>query len=64
MRGFAHRCPHCGEANGLRLHLDDVSVLTCSSCDNEVTAGEIKEIISQWERMLLWIGSAPTRKDA
>lgn len=63
MRGFAHRCPLCGEADALRLHLDDTGVMTCSACDTEVTADDIRGVIAQWEKLLGWIATAPPRKE-
>lgn len=64
VKGFSHRCPHCGEPNGLRLHLDDISLLTCQHCDSEISTSDIKSIIAEWERLLAWVATAPTRKDA
>lgn len=62
-KGFALRCPHCGESDTMRLELADVGSLTCSSCDNETTAEDIRAVIAGWERLLRWVATAPVRED-
>jgi uncharacterized protein (DUF983 family) len=58
-RGFKLRCPMCGEEDTLRLDLDDVSKLFCSQCDSDFTTGDVKEIVRQWQKCLLWLETAP-----
>jgi hypothetical protein len=63
-RGFAHRCPFCGEEDTLRVDLGDTSNLLCSSCDSQITIDDIQTVISQWRVILSWLKTAPEREDA
>ena len=58
-RGFATRCLHCGEADTVRVDLSDVGSMTCSSCDAEMTAEDVREAIGAWQRVLAWLETAP-----
>lgn len=60
-RGFANRCPFCGEEDALRLDLGDVQAMTCSQCDSEVTPDDVRSIIEGWRSILAWLTTAPER---
>ena len=58
-RGFKVNCPFCGEDGNLRLEVEDVHSLTCSSCDAEFTTEDIRQVIDGWRRLLAWLDAAP-----
>jgi uncharacterized protein (DUF983 family) len=58
-RGFATRCPECGEENTLRIDVADVHSLSCSSCDAELTAADLRHIVAGWTKLLVWLDTAP-----
>ena len=58
-RGFSVPCLKCGETGSVRLSLDDVSVFSCGSCDNEFTADEVRDACQAWLRVLAWLDTAP-----
>lgn len=60
-RGFAHRCPFCGQEDALRVSLASTSVLDCSECGDEITDGDVRRIIGQWQTVLAWLETAPAR---
>ena len=58
-RGFSVPCLKCGETGSVRVALDDVSVFTCSSCDTEFTADEVRDAMASWSKLLRWLDTAP-----
>lgn len=58
-KGFKAQCPLCGEPDTMRVNLEDVSKLSCGSCDNDVTADDIREVMAGWQRLLKWLDTAP-----
>jgi Zn ribbon nucleic-acid-binding protein len=62
-RGFATRCPACGEADTLTINVADVHLLTCGECGAETTADELRAIIAGYERLLEWLDTAPVVAD-
>ncbi len=58
-KGFQVHCPLCGEEDSLRINVDDVHNLTCSRCDGDLTADDIREVMAQWQRLLTWLETAP-----
>jgi uncharacterized protein (DUF983 family) len=61
-KGFAHRCPWCGEQDSLRVDLGDVSQMTCCMCDEGVTADDLKQVVAQYTKLLAWLDAAPAYK--
>lgn len=42
-RGLAHRCPLCGEEDGLSVRVCD-GVIQCCGCDGELTPEELEAL--------------------
>lgn len=61
-RGFAHRCPLCGEKDVLHVALDDVATLVCSVCGEELDVCHVREILRNWQVILAWLETAPVRE--
>jgi uncharacterized protein (DUF983 family) len=62
-RGFTLRCPACGEADTIKLSLADATTLACSDCSEEFDRKAVEGLIGQWQLLLDWLETAPTRKD-
>ncbi|HEY7308392.1 MAG TPA: hypothetical protein VH643_03415 [Gemmataceae bacterium] len=60
-RGFPSLpCIRCGNTDGnVRLDLDDVDTFNCVECDEQFTAGDVRDFIGQWKAVLAWIDAAP-----
>jgi uncharacterized protein (DUF983 family) len=58
-KGFTTRCPECGVEDTLRIDVADVHSLSCSSCDAELTAADLRHIIAGWTKLLAWLDTAP-----
>jgi transcription initiation factor IIE alpha subunit len=58
-RGFPVVCIRCGERETLSLSLDNATSFTCSDCDGEFTASDVRDVINEWGPVLSWIDSAP-----
>lgn len=61
-RGFKAPCIKCGEEATVRLDLSDLDAFTCSSCDAEFTADDVRAFVAEWAKVLSWIDSAPVVK--
>lgn len=61
-QGFHLSCPKCGKEDTMRLKLDDTDVIFCCDCDAEFEAGDIEEIIEEWQKALAWLKTAPEKK--
>ncbi len=60
-RGFPGlRCLKCGESDCITLQLADVEQFACSQCNEEYTAGEVRDAFAAWQTVLAWIEVAPT----
>ncbi len=57
-KGFAVRCLHCGEEETVRLHVHDLNTFTCSSCDAEFTADDVRDEMGRWAKLLAWLDTA------
>lgn len=66
-RGFNCACIKCGEKGGIRLYLDDVTgadtEFSCLHCEAEYSLAEVKETVSQWQKAIEWLESAPVSED-
>lgn len=62
-RGFHCACIHCGEKDGIRLLLDDVTGVdvqfSCAACEAEFSLGDVKDVIGAWQKAITWLESAP-----
>jgi uncharacterized protein (DUF983 family) len=58
-RGFSVSCPKCNESGTITINAADVSELHCTSCDEEITADDVREIIKGWTKLLAWLDTAP-----
>jgi hypothetical protein len=50
------RCIHCGEAGGLAVKVDDLTLMC--ECGEETTRAEVEAIVHAWTRLFAWIDSA------
>jgi transcription elongation factor Elf1 len=57
--GFAVRCIHCGQEECVKLDVHDLDTFTCSSCDTEFSADDVRAEIDRWARLLAWLDTAP-----
>jgi hypothetical protein len=60
---FRVTCPFCGDSDAtVRLNLNDLRQLECSSCDEAFTAAEAvaraQEALEAWWRVAQWIQGA------
>jgi uncharacterized protein (DUF983 family) len=60
-RGFAVRCPFCGEEDAVRINLADVQAFSCKECEVEWTPEEVEELLANWAKLIAWVRSAPTK---
>lgn len=51
------RCPHCGESESLNVKVEDLT-LVCTSCEDEITHAEVKEVVDKWIRLFNWLDMA------
>jgi transcription elongation factor Elf1 len=58
-KGFAVRCLHCGQEESIRIDAHDLHNFTCSSCDAEFTADDVRAEMARWGKLLAWLDSAP-----
>lgn len=63
-RGFNYLpCPRCGQEEAtvsIDLHdLTDPEAIQCRDCDATFGIEEVRDIVAKWQRVLLWIDSAP-----
>lgn len=54
------RCPLCGSTDIQALYLDDLTTCRCTSCEEDYTLDDVRELVAAWSRVLNWIDSAPT----
>jgi transposase-like protein len=59
VKGFGVRCLHCAEENAVRVDVHDLHTFTCTSCDAEFTAGDVREELARWGKLLTWLETAP-----
>jgi hypothetical protein len=57
-RGLAHRCPLCGEEDGLSVRVCD-GVIQCCGCDGELTPEELEALAREWLRLAEWARAVP-----
>jgi hypothetical protein len=58
-RGFPGlRCPLCGEEDTLRIDVETLA-LSCGANDCEIEADEVRSLIALWQKLLLWLETAP-----
>ncbi|HEY7309659.1 MAG TPA: hypothetical protein VH643_09910 [Gemmataceae bacterium] len=61
-RGFPGiRCPLCGSEDVQTLALDELTTFRCAGCEDEYTAGDVRELLSAWSAVLAWIDAAPAQ---
>lgn len=60
-RGFANRCPLCGEEDALQVALDEVTTLICTECNEEIDLERVRAIVLNWQAILAWLETAPIR---
>lgn len=59
-RGFdGIPCILCGAEDNLRVDLDDMAHFTCSDCDGEFTAQDVRRHQERWTGVLAWLDAAP-----
>ncbi len=58
-RGFSVRCLHCGQEESIRIDAHDLHNFTCSSCDAEFTADDVREELARWGKLLAWLDTSP-----
>jgi Zn ribbon nucleic-acid-binding protein len=51
-------CPGCGEENTLRMDLETLDLLSCSSCENNMYVSEQVKQAQMWLRLSRWIEGA------
>ena len=52
-RGFGLLpCPRCGEDTHIRLDLDDCAVFTCTSCEADFAADDVRNLVAVWSDVL------------
>ena len=61
--GFDVRCPRCADEDAIvSIDLHDLDVCRCSSCDNEFSPREARELVAgelaKWDAILKWIDLA------
>jgi hypothetical protein len=62
-RGFPGlRCPLCGSDDVQSLDLDDLTTFRCAGCEESYSAGDVRELMAAWQRVLTWIEAAPEAK--
>jgi hypothetical protein len=57
--GFAVRCIHCADQDTVRVDVHDLNNFTCSSCDAEFTADDVRTELARWAKLLAWLDTAP-----
>lgn len=62
-RGITVCCPKCNEPGTITVNVGDVSELHCTSCDEEITADDVRAIIRGWSKLLAWLDTAPELED-
>lgn len=63
IKGFKIVCPECGDQEAtVRLDLNDVRSLTCSSCDAEFTPADavakVADQLRRWQAVAKWVEMA------
>ena len=61
-RGFSLLCPRCLEQDTVRVDLDDLGRFTCTSCEEEFQADDVRAIIDAWTPALAFLASAPVKE--
>ena len=56
-------CPKCLNDETIRVNLDDGETLTCTGCDEEFTADDLRELVASWLPLLAWLDSHPARAE-
>ena len=58
-RGFSCRCILCGAEESVRVDLHDLTSFTCTACEDDFTADDVREHVKAWAKVLAWIDTAP-----
>jgi uncharacterized protein (DUF983 family) len=58
--GFQVVCPYCGDVEAaIRLDVNNVHALTCSSCDEEFSPQQARDkaaaVLARWEAVVRWV---------
>ena len=54
-------CLRCGERGSVRVRVDDGDTITCSACDEEFTAADVRAVVDSWGPLLGWLDAHPAR---
>jgi uncharacterized protein (DUF983 family) len=57
-KGFAVRCIRCGQEECIRLNVNNLDTFSCSACDEDFTADDVRTELARWARLLAWLDTA------
>ena len=55
--GIKLACPKCGDANGLVVRVNEMTV-ECTECSEEITRAELRQVVAEAQRLLRWLDMA------
>lgn len=58
-RGFRVDCIHCGERGTVSVDLGDLENFSCSSCEGNWTAEDVRKNMAEWAVVLEWVSASP-----
>jgi hypothetical protein len=61
-RGFSVLCLRCAEEETVRVDVHALHTFTCTSCDAEFSADDVRAEMARWEKLLAWLDTAPAFK--
>ncbi len=56
-------CLKCGDQNCISMTLDNIESFHCSSCERPFDVQFVRDVVTNWDRVLSWINHAPNREE-
>lgn len=68
LKTFKLTCPFCGENEPINMDLNDLTQITCSSCDDtftpETAVKRVTEQLRRWQAVCRWVAMATEAMDS
>jgi transcription elongation factor Elf1 len=65
-RSLKLTCPLCGATDAITVNLNNLDDVTCEACGEtrtpQVFRAAANELLAKWQRLCLWLDSAPIAK--